>query len=248
MEKDILLIVNKKPVTYLKVEKSNTISDIKAILKDYLTSEFISISFLIDKKNEVPVFKSNDYDKINLESIWDKMVNPKIIISLSERQEKIPLYEDIQKLNQMINNHGTIDDESIVYLNDLADKMVRYFSLQLKESKQPITPGSIRNILFKKENNPFSKEFQKHARSEGDKMIGQVCIEKMEVRLLKLEKFNAGKYLNFDPNKSNCESGAFLTGIIQYIIEEIIDLASSNSKNITFDVIKEVIEDDDSFS
>ena len=156
--------------------------------------------------------------------------------------------DDIYKINENFNVGGTINKEAVNFLINVIGKTVEYFNVKLRESRQPVTPGSMISIIRKDDKtNPFQGDIRMYSISEGEKMILQVCIKNEDLGL-QLEKLDVARYYNFNPTKNNCESGAFLAGVIQYIVEELIDMSSSIDKEISAETLKSIINKDKELS
>lgn len=101
-EKNILLVVDGAPKVNFAVTKNNTVADLKNILKRYLSKGNDKITFFINDQTTVPVFDSNQYDKLSLTDVWDKMTKPHITVSLNFVPQKDVALTGIKDLDFII--------------------------------------------------------------------------------------------------------------------------------------------------
>jgi len=78
MEKLILVYLDKVPVLNVAASKNTTIKEIKKILQDKYPK--YNIRMYINSVNELKVFDTDKYDDMNLETVFDKMENPVILL------------------------------------------------------------------------------------------------------------------------------------------------------------------------
>lgn len=95
MEK-VFLVHNVKEKREISLSKNITVGEIKKLFNDY------NIKMFVNKKTEIPVFDTNKYDKVNLESVWDDIDNPYIILSHKYFTTKEKLKETIHKFGVAI--------------------------------------------------------------------------------------------------------------------------------------------------
>ncbi len=77
-----VIYINGKAKFTLTLYKKYTISDLKSMLSENLDSlvKEYRVRFFINSKSELEVFDNDEYDNLKLESVWDKLVEPKIYI------------------------------------------------------------------------------------------------------------------------------------------------------------------------
>ena len=70
MEKQIIILLNLDEIEYLAVKKTTTIASIKKYLEKYGD---VKIQMAINSKKDLKVFDTDQYDNMNLDSVWKKM-------------------------------------------------------------------------------------------------------------------------------------------------------------------------------
>ena len=88
MNKLVLVTIDSKPTFNITVTSKTTIRDIKSTLKSFFINNNLDVNkynilFNINETSSLPVMNTRQYDKFSLESVFDQMVNSRIIISKS---------------------------------------------------------------------------------------------------------------------------------------------------------------------
>jgi len=122
MEKLIPVFIDNVATLNLAITKNTTIESIKKFLDD---SKY-DIKMYVDSKNELKVFQDSIYDKMNLDSIFDKLYNPsiyldkkkhgKIRIGQQQRAKSYPTYEKYEVIPAWSRGAGEWKQLSPFYL------------------------------------------------------------------------------------------------------------------------------------
>ena len=80
--KSITVFINNKPLSVITVTKDNKISDIK---NNFPGS---TIKMFLNPTTELPVFNSNEFDNLTLETVWDQMNNSVILLTREVKEEE----------------------------------------------------------------------------------------------------------------------------------------------------------------
>ena len=79
---EIIVYIDGKASYKTKIEKTDSISHLKTILRDFKDKRFF-----INEKQELEVFNTDTYDNLKFLQFWDKMKNPKIYVKSNTKKE-----------------------------------------------------------------------------------------------------------------------------------------------------------------
>ena len=155
-EKNILLIVDGVPKVNYSVTKNNTVADLKNILKQFPHTK---VTFSINDETQVPVFDSNQYDKLSLASVWGKMTKPRINLLTSKL---LPLNEGMKEERKEENREvalSGIKDVDYIILQNLSDQDLGNFCRVNKEARKLCTDDTFwRNRTMKRFSSVISQD------------------------------------------------------------------------------------------
>ena len=136
-----------------------------------------------------------------------------------------------------------LDDSVIPFLYNKIQQIINYITQKITDGRLIMHYGSIEKILDKY----FPSDIAKYAIISGTKLMNEIFVDNNFVSYhIDLKNFNNTRYY-FTFNNNITEIGVMLVGVIQYIIEDLIDMASDGNM-ITVNKLKEVITKDKEFN
>lgn len=150
---------------------------------------------------------------------------------------------ELESLSKGISDKD-ISDDGVKFLYDITQELITFITQKIKESDQPMTPTLIRMIA----EHHFPKDIAKHSSMEGMKLVNSFFTENKEdfrISYINLFNFKNTRYY-YNIKNEITEAGTMLIGMIQYILEDMIDMASDEDV-ITSDRLKEIMKSDKDF-
>lgn len=178
MSKLFTVFLNQKPIFNLSVTSKTTIRNIKDELSKYFFKnkiEFDEIKLFLNNQTESPVFNTNKYDKISLDSVWTQIQNGHVYItskieetnwlnvSAPEAQQRYEdIYKEIPKLVREMNIWKSvleIRDNKYLSPEKLLDAIPIKNEIMRKNllKKYPYTDSMYKYYIQKREDQFMSK-------------------------------------------------------------------------------------------
>jgi hypothetical protein len=127
----------------------------------------------------------------------------------------------IRKMNATLNASRPISEDAIDFIFDIAFDIIIYFNDQVRKYDQEPNADLLKTIIRDpREDNPFSGDITKYSLRVASRHMHAVFVEGQNTDVMAaLQQLEIFRHYNR-------YTGAYLAGVVMYIIDELIDMAS----------------------